>query len=69
MSSILMGNILAYGTYFFWYELFKINLSIKPTEVLKNMFGSFLAGVMATAITNPFWLLNAKMAVANVLIK
>lgn len=32
------------------------------------MFGSFLAGVIATAVTNPFWILNAKMAMANVIL-
>lgn len=30
------------------------------------MFGSFLAGTITTAVTNPFWILNAKMAMANV---
>jgi len=34
MTPILLGNMISYGTYFFWYELIKKELGIEPTKFL-----------------------------------
>lgn len=62
----MIGSIIASATYFFWYELIKKKFDIKPIEVIKNMMGSFFAGIITSILVNPFSILNAKMAVANV---
>lgn len=63
MSSMLIGNMLSYGIYFFWYELLKKRISPRVLSLLGNTATSLIAGVITSIFTNPFWVINTRMTV------
>lgn len=65
ISSMLVGNMLSYGIYFFWYELLKKKISPKLIQLLGNSITSFSAGIITSIFTNPFWVINTRMTENN----
>jgi len=61
MTSMLIGNVLSYGTYFYFYKFFKTLFNVDDDNVFGIMKVGYLAGLIGTLITNPFWVINAKM--------
>ncbi len=55
--------MLSYGIYFFWYELLKKRMSPRVMNLLGNTATSFVAGVITSVFTNPFWVINTRMTV------
>ena len=62
---MLIGNMLSYGIYFFWYELLKKKINIKLINIFGNSITSFIAGIITSIFTNPFWVINTRMTQNN----
>lgn len=68
---LCLGSFISYGVYFSCYEFFKKffnrNFSLKQDNWKGYAITSCVAGCITTIATNPFWIINTKMAVDKVL--
>jgi len=69
LGSGLIGTVVSFGTYFFWYRLFK-NLCkhLTGSEVfndLQILVITVLSGVINSICTNPIWFINTRMSIAK----
>lgn len=59
LSSLLLGNVLSYGAYFYFYQMLK-NI-LQKDDIVSILKISYTAGSMSTILTNPFWVINSYM--------
>ena len=68
LSSGLIGVVLSFATYFYWYRLLKnFWYRVLGREELGDLDISlitFLSGMINAFLTNPIWLLNTRMSLA-----
>ncbi len=65
ISSCLFGSVVSYGIYFFTYEYWKnyfIKHNLGKNVLFDSMCTSFLGALCTAVITNPVWVLNARMS-------
>lgn len=69
LSSALIGVVLSFGVYFWWYRFFK---NFYYTVLGRSSLSDFdisvitmLSGVINALLTNPIWLVNARMSVSS----
>lgn len=65
----LIGTVVSFGIYFFWYRFFK-NLCKHITgrgtfNDLEIMIITVLSGVINSICTNPIWFINTRMSIAK----
>jgi hypothetical protein len=65
ITSSIIGSMVQNGTYFFMSKLSKyvldyLNLKINP--LTQSVFINFVAAIFTAIITNPIWVLNARMS-------
>jgi len=70
--SSIFGSVVQNGTYFFMTKLtiYVLDyLKIKIHPLVQSMLINFIAAVFTATITNPIWVLNARMAKKNIYVK
>eukprot|EP00347_Sterkiella_histriomuscorum_P012920 403366715 len=69
LTSGLIGVVLSYGIYFWWYRFFKnfykIVLKRQDLSDLDITIITTIAGTLNSVVTSPIWFLNARMAVSK----
>ena len=69
LNSALIGTVLSYGIYFWWYRLFKNAfqqiLGRKEFSDLDITIITFVSGVINSVVTSPIWFINTRMAIAS----
>ena len=69
LNSALIGTVLSYGIYFWWYRLFKNAfqqiLGRKEFSDLDITMITFVSGVINSVVTSPIWFINTRMAIAS----
>lgn len=70
LSAGLLGTVVSFGIYFFWYRFFKNTLKyFRGTNTsfsdLDITLITFFSGVINSLLTNPIWFLNTRMALAK----
>jgi hypothetical protein len=65
ITSSIIGSMVQNGTYFFISKLSKYvldYLNLKMDPLTQSVFINFVAAIFTATITNPIWVLNARMA-------
>lgn len=66
LNSALIGTVLSYGIYFWWYRLFKNFfyqvLKRKELSDLDITIITFISGAINSFLTSPIWFINTRMA-------
>ena len=65
LNVALIGNVVAYGVYFWWYRFLK-NIFSPNSEKFTNsqiMVITAIAGCISSLATNPIWMLNTRVAI------
>ena len=69
LSSGLIGTVVSFAIYFFWYRLFKNFyyhvLKRKALSDLDITLITLASGVINSVLTNPIWFINTRMALAK----
>ena len=68
LSSGLIGTVISFAIYFFWYRFLK---NVFKHFTGRNTFSNlditlitFFSGVINSVLTNPIWFINTRMALA-----
>lgn len=65
ISSCLFGSVVCYFIYFFMYQYWKnffVKHNLSVNVVFDSLCTSFLGALCTSVITNPIWVLNARMS-------
>jgi hypothetical protein len=69
LNSALIGTVLSYGIYFWWYRLFKNlfqqMLDRKEFSDLDITIITFVSGMINSILTSPIWFINTRMAIST----
>jgi hypothetical protein len=65
ISSALIGSVQSYGVYYYTYQFWKnyfVRNNLGRNIVFDSLCTSFLGAVCTAVLTNPIWVLNARMS-------
>jgi adenine nucleotide transporter 17 len=69
LKSALIGSVLSYAIYFFWYRMLKNvyykSLSRVALSDLDITIITFFSGVVTSLFANPIWLINTRMTLSK----
>jgi hypothetical protein len=69
LSSGLVGTVLSYGIYFWWYRFLKnFFYNVLKRKELSDFDVSLItliSGVINSFLTNPIWFINTRMAISK----
>ena len=63
LTGSLVGWVISFGLYFFWYKVFKILFQMNKESLnsVDIIFVSSFAGAISSILTTPIWILQARM--------